>query len=124
MKPAVRVMCLCGFFCAFFLPSDSIYAGSNPLIKLGNGIEQIVFSPIELLLQPARVRESETSFSAYTGGILQGIVVGGSRILAGVYDILTFPFPVPAEYETIHPAGTPLEAWNASFGRASSNPSN
>jgi putative exosortase-associated protein (TIGR04073 family) len=38
---------------------------------------------------------------AMTVGIITGVGMTAARILSGVYEVVTFPLPVPAEYKPI-----------------------
>ncbi|MBZ0169380.1 hypothetical protein MELA_00694 [Candidatus Methylomirabilis lanthanidiphila] len=44
-----------------------------------------------------------------TVGALEGLSWGIARALTGVYEIVTFPFPIPEGYRPIYKPGFPLE---------------
>lgn len=46
----------------------------------------------------------------FTVGILEGLSWGIARTLTGVYEIVTFPFPIPDNYRPIHQPPYPFEA--------------
>ena len=69
--------------------------------KFTRGFINIVTGWVEI---PKRVQEtSYTSGAAagYTWGILRGFGHGFIRTAAGVYELLTFPFPAPPGYEPV-----------------------
>src|SRR5574337_1016803 len=45
-----------------------------------------------------------------TVGVLEGLSWGIARTLTGVYEIVTFPFPIPEGYRPIYRPSYPLEA--------------
>jgi putative exosortase-associated protein (TIGR04073 family) len=45
-----------------------------------------------------------------TVGVLEGLSWGIARTLAGVYEVVTFPFPVPEGYRPIYQPHYPFEA--------------
>lgn len=68
---------------------------SGPLTKLGRGIANVAFCPLELLKQPYDVNENMGAIPAVTYGVLRGICFTIARVAVGVTDIITFPFPLP-----------------------------
>jgi putative exosortase-associated protein (TIGR04073 family) len=68
---------------------------SGPLTKLGRGIANVAFSPLELLKQPYDVNQNMGSIPALTYGVLRGVCFTVARIGVGVADIITFPMPLP-----------------------------
>ncbi len=45
-----------------------------------------------------------------TVGLLEGLSWGIARTLTGVYEVVTFPFPIPDEYRSIYKPQYPFEA--------------
>jgi putative exosortase-associated protein (TIGR04073 family) len=45
-----------------------------------------------------------------TVGVLEGLSWGIARTLTGVYEVVTFPFPIPDEYRSIYQPQYPFEA--------------
>ncbi len=48
-----------------------------------------------------------------TVGVLEGLSWGIARTLVGVYEIVTFPFPIPEGYRPIYKPGYPYEPGKA-----------
>lgn len=69
----------------------------NPLRKLGRGAMNILFGWCEILVQPSL--ESEPYEIVI--GFFKGFGYGIGRTLAGVYEVTTFPLPVPADYAPV-----------------------
>ncbi len=71
------------------------------LEKLGRGVCNVATSPYELIYQTSRVNNSDGPFAASTFGILKGFSMVLVRAAVGLYEVVTFPFPVPKNYEPI-----------------------
>lgn len=85
----------------FSFPAQAL-AGSRTE-KFTRGFTNIVTAPLEFFRQPyALHRERDfNGMAAFFGGIFTGIYATVARELAGVYEFLTFPFPLPADYRSI-----------------------
>ena len=73
----------------------------NPLNKLMRGAINTVTGWVEV---PKRVHETwneSGAGSAWTWGLLRGFGYGFVRTAAGVYEVVTFPFPAPPDYEPV-----------------------
>lgn len=69
--------------------------------KLGRGISNIVSCPFELVAQPSKVNETDGPMASITWGILKGVGMTCLRGAVGVYETITFPFPLPKGYRPI-----------------------
>ena len=77
---------------------------ADPLRKLGRGVVNILTGIVEIPKKVYLVSKQENALMGMTWGLLNGTAVGLLRTVTGVYEMLTFPIPVPAEYEPmIHP---------------------
>ena len=68
---------------------------SGPLTKLGRGIANVAFGPLELLKQPYDINQNMGAIPALTYGVLRGVCFTIARVAVGVTDIVTFPMPLP-----------------------------
>jgi putative exosortase-associated protein (TIGR04073 family) len=85
----------------FGVPSHPAYAGSM-FKKIGRGFVNVATSPFEILCQTARIARVDKKPAVAAGaGVFQGIYFMMMRILSGVYDIVTFPLPVPFHYDSL-----------------------
>lgn len=66
----------------------------GPTRKLGRGISNLLFGVAELPVNIARVNEREGNSAAAGYGVVRGVGRSYMRIHAGVFEILSFPFPV------------------------------
>ncbi len=73
----------------------------NVFKKLGRGICNVITCPVEIFVQPSRVNNSDGPMAAFTYGILQGVAMTCFRGVVGVYEIATFPIPIPKGYGPI-----------------------
>ena len=69
--------------------------------KLGRGICNAVTFPLEIVEQIKRVNNTDGPMASATYGVLKGVGMAGIRALVGVYEIATFPIPLPKGYKPI-----------------------
>lgn len=82
-------------------PSVSFARENGPWVKLGRGICNVLSSPVEILYRMGEIGKHERWPIAVTGGAFKGAVYVVVRAVVGVYEIVTFPFPVPEDYVVI-----------------------
>ena len=80
---------------------QGLYVEDNPASKLGRGITNVILSPGEYFVQTAKLMESHDPLTAYFGGLLQGTCKMVERIGGGIYEIATFPIPIPKKYRPL-----------------------
>lgn len=68
---------------------------SNPIVKLGRGVANVAFGPLELLIRPYDVNHSTGGIAALTYGVFSGVAHTVAREFVGVFEILTFYMPLP-----------------------------
>jgi putative exosortase-associated protein (TIGR04073 family) len=73
----------------------------TPIKKLGRGVCNILTCPLELFAQMGQVNRSDGPMAAITYGVAKGLVMIGVRGVVGVYETVTFPIPMPADYKPI-----------------------
>lgn len=74
---------------------------SGPATKLGRGVANMVTFPLEIPEQISKVNNSDGPFAASTVGVLKGLGWAVGRACVGVFETVTFAFPVPNNYEAI-----------------------
>lgn len=67
--------------------------------KLGRGIVNVVTSWVEIPRHVADEWEQTDPATGIVLGTVKGVGWTVARALTGVYETVTFPFPVPADYE-------------------------
>lgn len=73
----------------------------DALKKLGRGVCNIATSPYELVFQMMKSNNSDGPFAGATVGVLKGISMIVVRAAVGAYETVTFPFPIPKDYQPI-----------------------
>ncbi|MFH1997027.1 MAG: exosortase system-associated protein, TIGR04073 family [Candidatus Omnitrophota bacterium] len=74
---------------------------NGPLRKLGRGIANVLTFPFEIVQQMNNTFSEEGGAAALTVGALKGVSMAALRAAAGVYEVATFPFPIPSKYRPI-----------------------
>lgn len=95
---------------ALFLFSGVALA-DDAVIKLARGITNVLTSPAEYFIQYIKLCDKQKDpllpvFAALVSGTAGTL----ERIMVGVYDIATFPIPVPADYKPLIMPATPMDA--------------
>ncbi|MDQ6765352.1 MAG: exosortase system-associated protein, TIGR04073 family [Verrucomicrobiota bacterium] len=94
MRSLATMALLLGF--AFICRADIQDPPSNqqgPTRRLGRGISNVLFGWSELPDTIGKVNQDEGNSAAAGYGVVRGIGRSVMRIQAGVFEILTFPFP-------------------------------
>jgi putative exosortase-associated protein (TIGR04073 family) len=69
--------------------------------KLGRGISNVLLGWVEIPKNIAKEWRRTEPFTGTIVGSVKGIGWAIARTLSGVYEIISFPFPVPRNYEPI-----------------------
>ncbi len=101
-----KKMILAGVLMVALFGANVATAG-DPIEKLGRGIANVAFGPLELLMKPYDVANDEGNIPALTFGVLRGVVYTIAREVVGVVDVVTFLAPLP---------GCPDDAADAGWG--------
>lgn len=73
----------------------------NALIKLGRGLVNTATGWLEVPKKIYGTSKDENVFVGITVGTAKGLGWGVMRTAAGIYEVVTFPFPIPESYESI-----------------------
>ena len=71
----------------------------GPIRKLGRGICNLLTWPFEIPYRIMETNKSSGTSAAITIGIWNGACSMIMRFFFGVYEVATFPVPIPAGYE-------------------------
>lgn len=77
--------------------ASSSYA-QDPAKKLGRGLANILTGWIELPKNIYDVSVEDNPLAGLTIGLAKGIGMTIVRTGAGIYEVVTFPFPIPEDY--------------------------
>ncbi len=83
------------FVFSFLSIAPQCFAESGPLEKLGRGVVNIAFGPLELIQQPLDVAQEKGNLAALSYGVLRGVGMTVARAVVGTIDIVTFLMPLP-----------------------------
>ena len=103
MKQSAVTIVLAGLFlitAAAPACAEGMNAGKG-FTKLARGGINLVTGWVEI---PKRIHETSLQSGAaagFTWGLLRGLGYGFIRTAAGVYELVTFPFPAPPDYEPV-----------------------
>ena len=86
-------------FVVLFTPVIS--RANNALKKLGRGAANIVTCPMEIPYRIGEANKENGPVAAFTWGILNGIWQTCLRAATGVYEVVTFPIPLPKNYKPV-----------------------
>ena len=104
MKKVFALLALCAMT---FVWCSAACAADNPGEKLIRGVANIVTAPIEIAKQidtewkAAENKKARHVTMGVFAGIWKGLAYTVGRMGSGVWDVATFPFKVPANYEPI-----------------------
>ncbi|MFC1548742.1 exosortase system-associated protein, TIGR04073 family [Candidatus Omnitrophota bacterium] len=99
MKKILALLIVITLFFSWTANADDITSG--PVEKLGRGISNVVFSPLDFLKGMGDASEEGGIFAGLTWGPFLGTVNLVKRIAVGAFEIVTFPVPIPENYGPI-----------------------
>jgi putative exosortase-associated protein (TIGR04073 family) len=112
MKKSSRTWIALLVLLAFSLPllaaEAEIQREGTPQRKLQRGFLNIALSPIEISNELSKEVKNDTLPPSWFAGLGRGSIFAVGRALAGVYEMVTFPFPWPEKYK---PVLQPEFAW-------------
>ncbi len=97
----MRRLFLAAVIISLFIVSATPAFCDGPVTKLGRGICNMLTFPLEVPEQISRVNSSDGPFAASTVGVLKGLGWAVGRAFVGVYETITFAFPMPKNYEPV-----------------------
>ena len=95
--PLVAFLCLSCPLAASAEPMD----GGKSFTKLTRGATNTVTGWVEVPKRIQETTQNSGAFAGFTWGLMRGFGYGFVRTAAGLYEVLTFPFPAPPGYESI-----------------------
>ncbi|HLD69595.1 MAG TPA: exosortase system-associated protein, TIGR04073 family [Candidatus Omnitrophota bacterium] len=78
-----------------------IEATGTPVRKLQRGFLNVVLSPIEIAEQMSVEERRSLVEPTWAFGFMRGTAYMVGRTLIGIYEMLSFPLPLPANYEPV-----------------------
>ncbi len=91
-------------------------AAKTPFTKLGRGLSNVVLSPLEISTNMGKAAQRRESFGdGAWEGFASGLFYSVLRFATGLYDVVTFPVPLPWDYEPIMKPDYLLDEWHKTF---------
>lgn len=88
------------------------FAKDDAFTKFGRGMANITLSFGELYTQPILLSKDNDISTAFFGGLFKGTAMFIVREAVGIYEVITFPLPVPKEYKPIIEPSTTFTDWD------------
>ena len=86
---------------AAVITSSAVCFASDPFTKLGRGVANTLTGWVELPKNIYNTSVEDNAFTGMTLGLAKGAGMTLVRTGAGIYEIATFPFPLPEDYRPI-----------------------
>jgi len=74
---------------------------NGPIKKLTRGVSNIATFPFEMYNRIKETNDRSGVMMAATYGVVEGFAMMVFRLAAGMYEVATFPIPMPEKYEPI-----------------------
>lgn len=97
MKALTKSLLVCSVFVGALVAGSTCFAES-PTSKLGRGVANVLTGWMELPKNVYETSVEENAFSGLTVGLAKGVGMTIVRTGAGIYETVTFPFPIPENY--------------------------
>ena len=69
--------------------------------KLTRGLTNTVTGWVEIPMRVQETSQDAGALAGFTWGLLRGLGHGFVRTAAGLYEVATFPFPAPPDYQPV-----------------------
>lgn len=86
---------------AIFVTALSTNVHADAFEKLGRGVTNMTVGWTEVFIEPGKRFDENHNVAEGMTGFGVGLVKGLARTMAGIYETVTFPFPVPEDYDSI-----------------------
>lgn len=91
-------------------------AAETPVGKLGRGVTNFLTCPMEIPTNMGKAVQKHGSFAnGAWEGFFSGVFWTLARLMTGIYDIVTFPVPLPWNYEPVLKPPYVMDEWHATF---------
>jgi putative exosortase-associated protein (TIGR04073 family) len=105
MKESTKIVSVLLVLFAFSLPlmaqEAEIQGVGTPQRKLQRGFLNVALSPIEISHELSQEVKNDTLPPSWIAGLGRGSIYAVGRALTGIYEMLTFPIPCPANYKPV-----------------------
>lgn len=85
--------CISLFLILFLIMGSTAWANTDAGTKLGRGLNNAAFGWFDILNEMGQQSDDHGPLVGMPAGLVRGAASGAVRTLAGVYEVITFPFP-------------------------------
>ena len=100
MQKTIKILFVCCIVVAMIGMATQCYA-QDAAKKLGRGLANVLTGWVELPKNIYDTSVEENALSGMTMGLAKGLGMTIVRTGAGVYEVVTFPLPVPEDYQPV-----------------------
>ena len=100
LRPALSLLFLALFVSAPLFAAE-IQPEGTALRKMQRGFLNVALSPIDIVHELEKEKRHDTFPPSWLLGLGRGMMFTAGRALTGVYEMVTFPIPLPSGYEPI-----------------------
>ncbi len=104
-KTIIALLVLLAFACpliaAEVVPEAEIQGEGTPLRKLQRGFLNVALSPFEISNELSKEVRNDTLPPSWVAGLGRGAFYTVGRALVGVYEMVSFAIPYPANYKPV-----------------------
>ena len=86
---------------AILLATTTVCFAQDAFTKLGRGVANTLTGWVELPKNVYNTSVEENAFTGMTLGLAKGAGMTLVRMGAGIFEVATFPFPVPEDYKPV-----------------------
>jgi putative exosortase-associated protein (TIGR04073 family) len=97
----IALLALLAFALPLMAAEAEIQGGGTPLRKLQRGFLNVALCPFEISNELSKEVRNDTLPPSWVAGLGRGSFYAVGRALTGVYEMLTFPLPLPANYKPV-----------------------
>jgi putative exosortase-associated protein (TIGR04073 family) len=86
---------------ALLMGSSVACFANDPFTKLGRGVANTLTGVVEVPKNIYTTSVEDNALAGVTLGLVKGVGMGIARIATGLFEVVTFPLPVPEGYKPI-----------------------
>ena len=101
MRKALTKGSVATIFAVLVLTVAAVCFAQDPFTKLGRGVANTLTGWVELPKNIYKTSVEDNALAGVTLGLAKGAGMTIVRTGAGIYEIVTFPFPLPENYKPI-----------------------
>ncbi|MDD5645378.1 MAG: exosortase system-associated protein, TIGR04073 family [bacterium] len=101
MKRVAIAVLVTTLFLGMCVPAFAETNTNNAGRKLCRGIANIATGWVEIIRTPYEESMATNPIRGLTVGLFKGIVMAIARTGSGAFDVVTFPFPFPNDYDSL-----------------------